>query len=117
MTMKFVYVCKIVNDDMIVLSRDVQSLNEARTILKSMVTTIFSVDDLIDQAHFFSRRDIEFRIIDQLVDTIETDNEFSLNHCVRYMQKLSKDYNQCTNWRIEIEVIDWESWKKSQIVL
>ena len=114
--MKFVYVCKIVNDDMIVLSRDAQSLNEARNVLKSMVTTIFSVDDLTDQAHFFSRRDIEFRIIDQLVDTIETDNEFSLN-CVRYTQKLSKDYNQCANWRIEIEVIDWESWKKSQIAL
>lgn len=106
--MKFVYVCKIVNDDMIVLSRNVQSLNEARNVLKSMVTTIFSVDDLTDQAHFFSRRDIEFRIIDQLVDTIETDNEFSL-HYVRYTQKLSKDYNRCANWRIGIEVIDWES--------
>lgn len=106
--MKFVYVCKIVNDDMIVLSRDVQSLNGARNVLKSMVATIFSVDDLTDQAHFFSRRDIEFRIIDQLVDTIETDDEFSLNY-VRYMQRLSKDYNQCANWRIEIEVIDWES--------
>lgn len=114
--MKFVYVCKIVNDDMIVLSRNVQSLNEARNVLKSMVTTVFSVDDLTDQAHFFSRRDIEFRIIDQLVDTIETDNEFSLNY-VRCTQKLSKDYNQCANWRIEIEVIDWESWKKSQTAL
>lgn len=111
--MKFVYVCKIVNDDMIILSRNAQSLNEARNVLKSMVMTIFSADDLTDQAHFFSRRDIEFRIIDQLVDTIETGNEFSLNY-VRYMQRLSKDYNQCANWRIEIEVIDWESWKKSQ---
>lgn len=116
MTTEFVYVCKIVNDEKIVSSRNAQSLNEARNALKSMITTVFSVEDIADQAHFFSRKDIEFRIIDQLVDTIETDNEFSLNY-VRYMQKLSKDYNQCANWRIEIEVIDWESWKKSQIAL
>ena len=112
--MDFVYTCKIVNDNMTVLSRETESLDEARKLLKSMITNIFSVDDIRDQAHFFSRRDIEFRIIDQLIDSIERDIEFDLQ-CVRYAHRLSKDYNEYRNWRIEIEVTDWENYQKSQL--
>lgn len=112
--MDFVYTCKIVNDNMTVLSRETESLDEVRKLLKSMITNIFSVDDIRDQAHFFSRRDIEFRIIDQLIDSIERDIEFDLQF-VRYAHRLSKDYNEYRNWRIEIEVTDWENYQKSQL--
>lgn len=96
--MDFVYICKIANDNMTVLSRETESLDEVRKLLKSMITNIFSVDDIRDQAHFFSRRDIEF------------DLQF-----VRYAHRLSKDYNEHRNWRIEIEVTDWENYQKSQL--
>lgn len=98
--------CRIFNDDETLFEMSDTDLDSCRAILKSTILSRFMTnDDVIISNHAVCRLEIENRLIDGLIDSIEKD--LSLDDLQSfYNRKMSKDYNDSKNWSIGIEVID-----------
>lgn len=98
--------CKIFNDDETLFEISETDLNSCRTILKSTILSRYlSTEDVAIMNHAACRLEIENRLIDGLIDSIEKDLALEDLQSF-YCRKMSKDYNESKNWSIGIEVID-----------
>ena len=98
--------CRIFNDDETLFEISETDLNSCRTILKSTILSRYlSTEDVAIMNHAACRLEIENRLIDGLIDSIEKDLAFEDLQSF-YHRKMSKDYNDSKNWSIGIEVID-----------
>ena len=98
--------CKSFNDDETLFEISETDLNSCRTILKSTILSRYlSTEDVAIMNHAACRLEIENRLIDGLIDSIEKDLALEDLQSF-YCRKMSKDYNESKNWSIGIEVID-----------
>lgn len=98
--------CRIFNDDEILFEILETDLEYCRSILKSKILSSYMTnEDVVIMNHAACRLEIENRLIDGLIDSIEKDLALEDLQSF-YCRKMSKDYNESKNWSIGIEVID-----------
>lgn len=99
------YFCKISNATSDYDKFKENDLLAASVDLKSSVARLFSTEDLSEKLDQCSLKEIEFRAIDKMIETIANDERLD-DLQSSYKLNLSGRYRNLDEWKIEIEVID-----------
>lgn len=99
------YFCKISNATSDYDKFKENDLLAASVDLKSSVSRLFSTEDRSEKLDQCSLKEIEFRSIDKMIETIANDERLD-DLQSSYKLNLSGRYRDLDEWKIEIEVID-----------
>lgn len=99
------YFCKISNATSDYDKFKENDLLAASVDLKSSVSRLFSTEDCSEKLDQCSLKEIEFRSIDKMIETIANDERLD-DLQSSYKLDLSGRYRNLDEWKIEIEVID-----------
>lgn len=99
------YFCKISNATSDYDKFKENDLLAASVDLKSSVARLFSTEDRSEKLDQCSLKEIEFRSIDKMIETIANDERLD-DLQSSYKLDLSGRYRNLDEWKIEIEVID-----------
>ena len=99
------YFCKISNATSDYDKSKENDLLAASVDLKSSVDKLFSTEDRSEKIDRCSLKEIEFRSIDKMIETIANDERLD-DLQSSYRLDLSGRYRELDEWKIEIEVID-----------
>lgn len=99
------YFCKISNATSDYDKFKENDLLAASVDLKSSVARLFSTEDRSEKLDQCSLKEIEFRSIDKMIETIANDERLD-DLQSSYKLNLSGRYRDLDEWKIEIEVID-----------
>ena len=99
------YFCKISNATSDYDKFKENDLLAASVDLKSSVARLFSTEDRSEKLDQCSLKEIEFRSIDKMIETIANDERLD-DLQSSYRLNLSGRYRNLDEWKIEIEVID-----------
>lgn len=99
------YFCKISNATSDYDEFKENDLLAASVDLKSSLSRLFSAEDLSERIDRCSLKEIEFRSIDKMIETIANDERLDDLQSF-YKLNLSGRYRDLDEWKIEIEVID-----------
>ena len=99
------YFCKISNATSDYDKFKENDLLAASVDLKSSVARLFSTEDRSEKLDQCSLKEIEFRSIDKMIETIANDERLD-DLQSSYKLNLSGRYRDLDKWKIEIEVID-----------
>lgn len=99
------YVCSIVNEDHVIEVFKEFDLRSARIDFKTILSRYLSSEDCRSTNVTSSIKEHEFRAIDRLIDSIKIDRENDELQS-RYSSKLTKSYDDSSEWRIVVEVTE-----------
>ena len=99
------YVCSIVNEDHVIEVFKEFDLRSARIDFKTILSKYLSSEDCRSTNVTSSIKEHEFRAIDRLIDSIKIDRENDELQS-RYSSKLTKYYDDSSEWRIVVEVTE-----------
>lgn len=99
------YVCSIVNEDHVIEVFKEFDLRSARIDFKTILSKYLSSEDCRSTNVTSSIKEHEFRAIDRLIDSIKIDRENDELQS-RYSSKLTKSYDDSSEWRIVVEVTE-----------
>ena len=99
------YVCSIVNEDHVIEVFKEFDLRSARIDFKTILSKYLSSEDCRSTNVTSSIKEHEFRAIDRLIDSIKIDRENDELQS-RYSSKLTKSYDDSSEWRIVVEVAE-----------
>lgn len=99
------YICSIVNEDHVIEVFKEFDLRSARIDFKTILSRYLSSEDCRSTNVTSSIKEHEFRAIDRLIDSIKIDRENDELQS-RYSSKLTKSYDDSSEWRIVVEVTE-----------
>ena len=99
------YVCSIVNEAHVIEVFKEFDLRSARIDFKTILSKYLSSEDCRSTNVTSSIKEHEFRAIDRLIDSIKIDRENDELQS-RYSSKLTKAYDDSSEWRIVVEVTE-----------
>lgn len=99
------YVCSIVNEDHVIEVFKEFDLRSARIDFKTILSRYLSSEDCRSTNVTSLIKEHEFRAIDRLIDSIKIDRENDELQS-RYSSKLTKSYDDSSEWRIVVEVTE-----------
>ena len=99
------YVCSIVNEAHVIEVFKEFDLRSARIDFKTILSKYLSSEDCRSTNVTSSIKEHEFRAIDRLIDSIKIDRENDELQS-RYSSKLTKSYDDSSEWRIVVEVTE-----------
>lgn len=99
------YVCSIASENRVIEVFKEFDLRSARIDFKTILSKYMSSEDCRSTNVSSSIKEHEFRVIDRLIDSIKIDRDNDELQS-RYSSKLTKSYDDSSEWKIVVEVIE-----------
>ena len=99
------YVCSIASENRVIEVFKEFDLRSARIDFKTILSKYMSSEDCRSTNVSSSIKEHEFRVIDRMIDSIKIDRDNDELQS-RYSSKLTKSYDDSSEWKIVVEVIE-----------